>query len=59
MGDEMGIEIHPEDHECFIWITEQEISEVIDINKSEDDDEIQAIRKGFSLLNDDFNWSIR
>lgn len=45
-----NIVIHPEDHSEYKWIGEDEIDQIIDENKREDDEEIKAIKKGFALL---------
>lgn len=45
------IKLNPEDHSEYGWFTEDEIkTKVVDANKKEDDVEIQAMLKGFSLL---------
>ncbi len=46
-----NIRIHPEDHSSFEWIAESEIEKIYTENKRGEDPEIQAIRKGFALLN--------
>ena len=45
-----NIEIHPEDHSGYEWISEDEIDRAISPGKPADDHEIQALRKGFALL---------
>ncbi len=45
-----AIQIHPDDHSEYRWFGEDEIDQVIDENKREDDEEIKAIKKGFALL---------
>lgn len=45
-----NIQIDPEDHSSFEWIAESEIEKIYTENKSGDDPEIQALRKGFALL---------
>ena len=49
-GDPTDIKIDPEDHSSFGWFSEAELDQVISAEKNEDDDEINAIRKGFALL---------
>lgn len=44
------VRINPEDHSEFRWIAEDEVEEVVSINRRGDDPEIQAIRRGFALL---------
>jgi 8-oxo-dGTP pyrophosphatase MutT (NUDIX family) len=45
------ITLHPEDHSEYNWFTKEEIMEkVATLNQLDDDKEIQAILKGFSLL---------
>ncbi len=45
-----NIAIHPEDHSQFEWIAEDELQKVFTENKRSDDPEMQAVKKGFSLL---------
>lgn len=45
-----NIQINPEDHSEYKWFTESEIKHAFTENKQEDDQEFQAINKGFSLL---------
>ena len=56
--DEKYIELHPEDHQSFLWISKEEISSILDDVKWEDDSEIQAIKKWFSILEWKHNWNI-
>lgn len=45
------IKLNPEDHSEYGWFTEDEImTKIVDENKKDDDEEIQAITKGFFLL---------
>jgi len=46
-----NITIHPEDHSRFEWIAEDELQKVFTEHKRGDDPEMQAVKKGFSLLN--------
>jgi len=48
-----NITIHPDDHSRYEWVAESEMGQVITENKRQEDPEIQAILKGFSLLNGD------
>lgn len=48
-----NIQIHPEDHSGFKWISEDEIRQVYTAQKNDDDAEIKVIRKAFSLLRGD------
>jgi 8-oxo-dGTP diphosphatase len=45
------ITLNLEDHSEFGWFAESELAKVIEENKGLSDIEIQAMRKGFSLLN--------
>jgi 8-oxo-dGTP pyrophosphatase MutT (NUDIX family) len=45
-----NIEIHPEDHSGFEWLSEDEISKAISVGKPANDHEILALKKGFMLL---------
>lgn len=45
-----NIQIHPEDHSEFAWLSEDEIDRAISPGKPADDHEILALRKGFALL---------
>jgi 8-oxo-dGTP diphosphatase len=44
------ITLNPEDHDHYRWIARQEIDQIMDHNKTGDDPEIAAIRRGFTLL---------
>lgn len=44
------IVLNPEDHTEFIWLSENNIDQVLSSVKNEEDVEIQAIIKGFKLL---------
>lgn len=45
------IKLHPEDHSTFGWFSEEEINTLVTSGqKTEEDQEIQALFKGFSLL---------
>lgn len=48
--DIKNIRINPEDHSEFIWISKNEIGKILSQNKTKDDPEIQAIRKGFEKI---------
>ncbi len=58
IDDEKNIVLHPEDHEGYVWISEKEINTIITAGKQEDDYEIQAIKKGFSILKEEYNWNV-
>lgn len=45
-----NIVIHPEDHSRFEWIAENELGKAYTEYKRGDDPEMQAVKKGFSLL---------
>lgn len=45
------ITLNPDDHSEFGWFAESELAKVVEENKGLSDIEIQAMRKGFSLLN--------
>ncbi len=46
------IQLHPEDHSQFGWFSKEEIqTKVVSTKKAGNDAEIQAIMKGFSLVN--------
>jgi 8-oxo-dGTP pyrophosphatase MutT (NUDIX family) len=44
------ISIDPEDHSEYGWFAENELDKVTDANKTIDDIEVQAMKKGFALL---------
>lgn len=44
------IKTNPEDHSTYGWFAENELDKVLSDGKNEDDVEIQAIKKGFTLL---------
>lgn len=46
-----NIKLHPEDHSEYKWFAEDELHLVATENKMEDDIEIQAMKKGFGILN--------
>lgn len=48
--DIKNVRINPEDHSEFIWIAENEIGKILSQNKTKDDPEIQAIKKGFEKI---------
>lgn len=50
-GDLNNLTINPEDHSEYRWATEDEISLIAADAKANNDPEIQAIKKGFALLN--------
>lgn len=56
--DEENIILHPEDHQWFLWIWSKDLSKVLDDIKWEDDLEIQAIKRWFSILEWKHNWDI-
>jgi 8-oxo-dGTP diphosphatase len=45
-----NVTLNPEKHTEYGWISESDISKIIKSGKPEDDPEITAIKKGFSLL---------
>lgn len=45
-----NIKLNPEDHSEFVWISENEVGNIMDKNKKEEDSEIKAIKKGFEKL---------
>lgn len=45
-----NIKIDPEDHSTYGWFAENELDKVADANKTVDDIEVQAMKKGFALL---------
>lgn len=47
---ETNLTLHPEDHSEFRWIGEDEIHTIESENKRAGDPEIEAIKKGFKLL---------
>ncbi|MFZ2975956.1 MAG: NUDIX hydrolase [Candidatus Moraniibacteriota bacterium] len=49
-GDIENVRINPADHSEFIWISKDEIGKILSQNKTKDDPEIQAIRKGFEKI---------
>ncbi len=44
------IQLNPEDHSEFVWISQTEIGRVLSKDKGEDDSEIKAIKRGFEIL---------
>ena len=42
-----NITLHPEDHQCFKWITKEEVQNTY----QDDDQEFPAILKGFEIIN--------
>ncbi len=44
------IQLDPADHSTFDWFAEIELDKVVDENKRDDDPEIKALYKAFSLL---------
>jgi ADP-ribose pyrophosphatase YjhB (NUDIX family) len=44
------IKLHPEDHSEFRWVSESEISEILNGKREPNDPEIMAMKKGFELL---------
>ena len=44
------IALNPEDHSEYGWFAADEIHKITSANKREEDDEIQAVKKGFALL---------
>lgn len=45
-----NISLNPEDHSEYKWVGEDDLEQIMTSNKRDDDPEIQAIQKGFSLL---------
>ena len=45
-----NIKIDPADHSGFKWIGADELSKVLSVNKTETDPEIQAMKRGFTVL---------
>ncbi len=45
-----GIQLKPEDHSQFVWVSGTEMSNVYTENKGPDDIEFRAVRRGFELL---------
>ena len=48
--DVTEVTLHPEDHSEYGWFAEDELAKVVNDKKGEDDPEIQAMKKAFSLL---------
>jgi 8-oxo-dGTP diphosphatase len=44
------IKLHPEDHSDYKWVTKNEIGEILNEAKGENNSEIKAIKRGFELL---------
>lgn len=44
------VKLDPEDHSEYGWFAETELYKVTDANKTADDVEVQAMKKGFALL---------
>lgn len=49
-GNLEDIKLNPEDHSEYGWFAEDELLNAATVNKSADDVEFQAMRKGFALL---------
>lgn len=49
--EEVTIKLNPEDHSEYLWINEDGLDKIINVNKSDSDPEILAIKKGFKILN--------
>jgi len=47
------IKLNPQDHSEYRWFAEDEVDQVIQANRLDDDPEIQAFKKAFSLLKGD------
>lgn len=45
-----NVRLDPEDHSQFVWISENEIDQILTKEKGRDDIEIKAIMRGFELL---------
>lgn len=45
-----NVKLNPEDHSEFGWYAENELDQITDENKGDDDIEIKAMREGFALL---------
>jgi len=45
-----NIKLNPEDHSEYKWVAKEELEKIMTNNKKGDDPEIEAIQKGFSLL---------
>ncbi len=49
-NDIENVNINPEDHSGFLWVSKDELDQILSTGKNEDDAEIKAIRKGFEKL---------
>lgn len=49
----LDIQLHPEDHSEYVWVSEIELPQIYTTEKGEDDIEFQMLRKGFGLLKGD------
>ncbi len=45
-----SIQINPEDHSLYEWVSENDLQKIYTENKRGDDPEFKALRKGFALL---------
>lgn len=45
-----GIQLNPEDHSEYRWVSEEELPELYSQQKDVDDKEFEVVRKGFELL---------
>lgn len=51
IGSTESIQLDPEDHSETIWITEEEVNHIfVSKDKNIGDDEVKAIKRGFTLL---------
>ena len=50
LGDHTDVKLHPEDHSVYRWFAQDELSQAFNGSKIDDDDEVKAVYKGFSLL---------
>ncbi len=51
-GSPESIVLHPEDHSAMRWVTKEELTDLCNSSKKADDPEMQAMRRGFELLED-------
>lgn len=50
VGSPDDIKLHSDDHSSFLWVAENELQTIMTAEKADNDPEIIAIRKAFSLL---------
>lgn len=50
VGDTTRIQLNPEDHSHYVWVTEEELPQLYATQKASEDHEALVIQKGFDIL---------